>query len=119
MNDNNEQNNIEEQALYSIYIDCGRMGSIEGKFQCLKSEWAEFKEKYNDCHINLYDYLGKHSEISLDICDLEPKLVTDDQNFLNMAISLGVSLDSGFCPLDYEYQLEEQLSYKAGRTIVI
>jgi hypothetical protein len=109
---NMEVKNIEDTKLvfYKVFIDLKRMGDIEGRFVCKKSDWFFFKEKYKNCSIHLDDYHGRYSEISICISkDLNVSIITDDQDFLNMAKNLKINLDCGFNPLDHLEELNRQL----------
>lgn len=92
-----------ERAVYKLDIDCRRQGSLQGVFV------AE-KEKINyliDNKIEIYfgEVLGKHSNIVTTIDEGEIVEVTDNEDFIKLFESYGLS--SGFNPLDYHTSMNE------------
>jgi len=80
------------------------MGSLDGVFI------AE-KEKINyliDNKIEVFfgEVLGKHSEISVIISEDNIQEVTDNEDFIKLFESYGLS--SGFNPLDYHTSMNEE-----------
>ena len=91
------------ENLYEFYWDCGRQGELYGKFYATQEEVdaAIGKEVY------FGEVLGKHSEIYGELEQGEITLVTDNQEFLQMANDLNIDLTSGFNPLSYLDEDEE------------
>lgn len=83
--------------LYEFNCDCGRMGELEGRFLATEEESKAIIGK----DVYFGEVLGKHSEISGKIEEHEISLLSDNQEFLNMAKNLDINLESGFNPLDY------------------
>lgn len=84
--------------LYSFYVDCGRMGELEGLFVASPKEVEEVvgKEAY------FGEVLGKHSEVDIQIMQHHIGLVSDDQEKVEWLESvIGCENISGFNPLDY------------------
>ena len=83
--------------LYEFYWDCGRQGELEGKFYTTQEEVdaAIGKQLY------FGEVLGKHSEIYGVLEQGEITLVTNNQEFLQMAKDLNIDLTYGFNPLSY------------------
>lgn len=90
--------------LYSFYWDVRRMGSVEGLFIC---DPETLESHYGD-DVYFGEILGKHSEIygTLDREDFE--LVSDDQEKVEWLFSLLGGSVSGYNPLDYLSEQEEE-----------
>lgn len=91
--------------LYQYEEDFGRMGTLTGRILLSADERAAL-EGASGC---VFDVLGKHSEVSIEINPETLTLVTDDQSFLALAAKLGVNLECGFDPRCYldEKELDE------------
>ncbi len=85
------------KAVYKMHIDCGRMGELEGVFVAGKKQ----VEKLLSSGVEVYfgEVLGKHSEIYGGIEDKEIKMVSDDQNVVDVIEKHG--LQSGYNPFEY------------------
>lgn len=95
---------MEQLNLYRFYVDCGRMGSLEGLFIATQGEVnrAIGKEAY------FGEVLGKHSDVQGVIEAHEIELVSNDQEKVEWLLSiLGYNV-SGFNPLDYISQEDEE-----------
>lgn len=92
--------------LYNFYLDCGRMGSLDGLFVASPEEVeaAIGKEAY------FGEVLGKHSEISVIVLEENITLVSDDQDKVEWLVEVtgGNTTISGFNPLEY---IEEESDY--------
>lgn len=95
--------------LYNYFLDCGRMGSVEGLF-------IATDEMINNAlgkTVYFGEILGKHSEVS-DTLKLEDlKVLSDDQdkiNWLAEIVGLGSTI-SGYNPLDYIDDYDDELDY--------
>lgn len=97
------------KQLMRINFDYGRMGELNGQWVCTSKQWRNFVKEYKNETIYLYDYLGKHSQIDINVGHLNQKveIVTDNQDFLNMAEKLNINLNSGWCPFDHEDELDD------------
>lgn len=84
------------KALFKMNFDCGRMGNLEGVF-IADTEDVEY---LIDNHISVYfgEVLGKHSEISGEVCRDEIKMITTDENVIGIVQEHG--LESGYNPFD-------------------
>lgn len=89
--------------LYSFYWDVRRMGSVEGLFICD----PETLESHYGKSVYFGEILGKHSDIygTLDREDI--KLVSDDQDKVAWLEGLLGETVSGYNPLDYIEEQEE------------
>lgn len=89
--------------LYSFYVDCGRMGSLDGLFIATQEEVdkAIGKEMY------FGEVLGKHSDVGGTLEAHEIKLVSDDQEKVDWLLDLLGESVSGFNPLDYIQDSDE------------
>lgn len=91
--------------LYKFYVDCGRMGSLDGLFIATQGEVdkAIGKEMY------FGEVLGKHSDIYGELEAHEVTLVSSEQDKVQWLYELLGSDVSGFNPLSYisEDQYEE------------
>lgn len=83
-----------------FYCDCVRMGSLDGKFLLDQEKWDKLQGLIGK-DIYFGEVLGKHSDVRIFLEKDMLNIVTDDQDFLNKAIDLGVDLNSGFNPLNY------------------
>lgn len=93
--------------LYRFYVDCGRMGHLEGLFIATQGEVNRAIGK------NVYfgEVLGKHSEIEGTLEAHEIELVSDDQEKVQWLLGLCGYNVSGFNPLDYvseDYEEEDE-----------
>ena len=94
------------KALYKMYCDCGRMGSLEGIFVSEKEDVKILVEEGIEVYFG--EVLGKHSEISGSIDNDELTEVTDDPKIIE--IFEKYNLSSGYNPFDYtanNYQIDE------------
>lgn len=91
------------ENLYKFYWDCGRQGELEGKFYATQEEVGAAIGK----QVCFGEVLGKHSDVCGVLEQGEIKLVTDNQEFLQMAKDLNIDLTSGFNPLSYLDEDEE------------
>lgn len=85
------------KVLYEFNLDCGRMGHLDGRFLATPSDLLKAYGK----DVYFGEVLGKHSEIYCVLDAQHVSIVTDNTEFLSMAEKLGVSLESGFNPLQY------------------
>jgi hypothetical protein len=83
-------------GLYKFYWDCGRMGNLSGIFIHNKDTVHTIYGK----HIGFGDVLGKHSNIHGTVEESDITLLTDDQDFINKAIEVGL-VSTGYNPFDY------------------
>ncbi len=87
------------KQLYRFYLDCGRMGDLEGLFITTK----EVLNKALGQTIYLYDVLGKHSELEVTISSDTLTLMSEDQDKIEwlQQINGGFETISGLNPLEY------------------
>lgn len=92
------------KVLVRFYWDAGRMGSVEGLFITTKAELNKAYDKY----VYFGEILGKHSEVcgTLERSDVE--FVSEDQDFIQKLEELLGSDISGYNPLDYIRDEEEE-----------
>ena len=92
------------EKLYKFSWDVGRMGEVEGLF--IADE--EKVEEMIGSDVYFGEILGKHSEIfgTLDKEDLEIK--SDDESFVSKLKSLLGTSISGYNPLEYIDNEEEE-----------
>lgn len=76
------------------------MGCLEGRFVLDDEGQAKLESLYGK-RIFFGEVLGKHSEVIVNLAQGDIRVVTDDQEFLEKARALGVSLDTGFNPISY------------------
>lgn len=89
--------------LYSFYVDCGRMGSLDGLFIATQEEIDKAIGKY----MYFGEVLGKHSEVEGNLEAHEIKLVSDDQEKVDWLLELLGESVSGFNPLEYIQDSDE------------
>jgi hypothetical protein len=90
------------KKLYKFYLDCGRMGELEGTFVAKQEEL----EKYYGKTIYFQECLGKHSEIKYIINKEDFTVLSEEQEFINQAIdyhSVPAGFDFWGKLLDYSY----------------
>lgn len=92
------------KVLVRFYWDCGRTGSVEGLFITTKADLNKAYDKY----VYFGEILGKHSEVcgTLERSDVE--FVSEDQDFIQKLEELLGSDISGYNPLDYIQDEEEE-----------
>lgn len=83
--------------LYQFYVDCGRMGSLDGLFIATQEE----VDKAIGKHVYFGEVLGKHSEVEGELYAHEITLVSSDQEKVCWLLDLLGSCVSGFNPLEY------------------
>jgi len=88
------------RKLYEFELDCGRMGSLTGRFVLDEEGQKQLEESYGKV-VYFGEVLGKHSDVQVKLAPNQFTVVTDNQEFLNMAARLGVSLNSGYNPFHY------------------
>lgn len=89
------------RGIYRYYLDCGRMGYLEGLFVAELSAVEALVGK--TCYYG--EALGKHSEIDDDEPRANTTLVSAQEQHLATFDELGLSV--GFNPLDYVREDEE------------
>lgn len=96
------------KAIYNFFMDCGRMGDVEGTFVANKEDVQKAIGKY----IYFGEILGKHSEVSCNLDEGCLTLVTEDQEFISKFEEImGEGWSSGHNPMDHlpdDYDEEEE-----------
>lgn len=97
-----------KEKIYEFFVDCKRMGEIEGMFLSTEEEIKSIIGKT----IHFGEILGKHSEIDVDMEEGHFKVVTDDQDFIDKAKKIFEIDDggtiSGYNPFDYIEDEEDE-----------
>ena len=91
--------------LYSFYWDCGRSGSLDGLFI---STPEELERSYGN-EVYFGEVLGKHSDVYGKLDREDIKLVSDDQEKVEWLLNLLGESVSGFNPLGYLQETEEEV----------
>lgn len=89
--------------LYSFYVDCGRQGSLDGLFIATQEQ----VDKAIGCEMYFGEVLGKHSDVQGTLESHEIKLVSSDQDKVEWLLELLGENVSGFNPLDYIQDSDE------------
>ena len=91
------------KKLFSFYVDCGRQGSLDGLFIATQEEVGKAvgQEMY------FGEVLGKHSDVQGTLEAHEVVVVSEDQDKVQWLEGLLSSSVSGFNPLDYIQESEE------------
>lgn len=89
--------------LYSFYVDCGRQGSLDGLFITTQEQ----VDKAVGCEMYFGEVLGKHSDVQGTLEAHEIKLVSSDQDKVEWLLELLGENVSGFNPLDYIQESDE------------
>ena len=84
-----------KEGIYKFYVDCGRMGDVQGLFIATADEVKSILGE----RIYFGEILGKHSEVVLTIEKENITFVTDDENFVGLFKKY--DLTSGHNPFDY------------------
>lgn len=84
-----------KEGIYKFYVDCGRMGDVQGVFIATTDEINSIIGE----RIYFGEILGKHSEVVLTIEKDNITFVTDDENFIELFKKY--DLTSGYNPFDY------------------
>lgn len=94
---------MEQKLLCSYFLDCGRMGELEGLFIAYQSDI----DALVGTEVNFGEVLGKHSDITATIEEGDIKVVSSDREKIDwlQGIFLGDSI-TGFNPFDYVYDEE-------------
>lgn len=91
-----EENGGTSTAVYSMFLEWGRMGTLTGTFLASEEDIMEASGK----QVYFGEVLGKHSEIYVDDFDeIIIDLVTDDPAAVKIFREYG--LTSGYNPFDY------------------
>lgn len=85
-----------DKLLYRYYLDCGRMGELEGVIVLTPDDLVNHAGKT----VCFGEVLGKHSDIYDEDWVNNLELLTNDQDFINRALEFGV-IPSGYNPLSY------------------
>lgn len=83
------------RGIYSFFVDCGRMGELDGVFVADSEAIKNIAGK----EVYFGEVLGKHSEVVEVMEDDQFTLKSDNQEFVTMFEQLG--LETGFNPFDY------------------
>lgn len=89
--------------LYSFYVDCGRQGSLDGLFIATQEE----VDKAIGKEVYFGEVLGKHSDVQVTLEAHEITLVSSDQDKVEWLLGLLGTCVSGFNPLEYISQDDE------------
>lgn len=89
--------------LYSFYVDCGRQGSLGGLFIATQEQ----VDKAIGCEMYFGEVLGKHSDVQGTLEAHEIKLISSDQDKVEWLLDLLGENVSGFNPLDYIQDSDE------------
>lgn len=88
--------------LVDFYWDCGRQGALDGRFLLNSAEWSLLQKAIAlKMHVYFGEVLGKHSEVCGNLSEDDFGIATEDQDWLNKAVELKISMDTGYNPLDY------------------
>lgn len=84
------------KKLYNFYLDCGRMGVLEGLFISTDKEINESIGK----EMHFEEVLGKYSEISEELDENHITIASQDTLFVS-AFEHAIGPSFGYNPLDY------------------
>jgi hypothetical protein len=90
--------------LFSFYWDCGRVGSLEGLFIATQDEVDRAIGK----QVYFGEVLGKHSEIYGSIDPEDITVVSEDQEKIQWLRGIFGDCVSGYNPLEYISDSEEE-----------
>ncbi len=92
-----------KKGIYKMYVDCGRMGKLEGLFVSTDEKIKALVESQLEVYFG--EVLGKHSEVCGVIEHKELELVSDDESVISVIEKF--DLESGRNPFNYTYCGEE------------
>ncbi|WP_293705995.1 hypothetical protein [Stenotrophomonas sp. UBA7606] len=92
------------QGIYKFHVYCGRMGSLDGVFIADSELVAQAIEKGQEAYF--YEVLGKHSEISVGLCNENITLVSQDEAVVRVIEEH--DLCSGINPFEYLREDEDE-----------
>lgn len=92
--------------LYEFYWDCGRQGDLDGLFV---ADDADVQSAFGKS-VYFGEVLGKHSEIYGMLEEHDLRVISDDQEKIEWLVNLLGSSVSGFNPLDYINEDDEDES---------
>jgi hypothetical protein len=84
------------RGIYHFFWDYGRMGEVTGVFVAEDSDVKSATGK----KVYFGEILGKHSEVHGFIKPNDIQLLTDNQDFIDLAEQYGL-VPTGYNPLDY------------------
>lgn len=93
----------EDKLLVKFHVSCGRMGSLDGLFICTPAE----RESMIGVCTHFGEVLGKHSNIEVVLKEEDLVILSADQEKVCWLLGLSGSTVSGFNPLDYHEEDEE------------
>lgn len=91
------------KAIYEMNFDCGRNGSLSGKFVAEK-EYVDYMVA-NEVEVCFGEVLGKHSDVSGPVSKGEIKMISDEPTIV--AMFEDHNFESGYNPLDEEMAYDE------------
>jgi predicted nucleic acid-binding Zn ribbon protein len=89
------------KGVYKFYLDCGRMGHLDGLFVATSEEVNNVIDK----KVYFGEVLGKHSEVYTVIKDFNIKLVSNSEEVVKIFEEHDIS--AGHNPLDYWEETKE------------
>ncbi|MEE6129096.1 hypothetical protein V2E39_16975 [Chryseobacterium arthrosphaerae] len=88
---------LKKEAVYKMHVDCGRSGELEGVFVAKKSHVKILID--SEMEVYFGEVLGKHSEVYGKIENKEIKMVSDNEDVVNVIKTH--DLESGYNPFNY------------------
>jgi len=85
------------KCIFKLYINCGRMGELEGLFISTKEKVNKLIE--SEIQVYFGEVLGKHSEVFGAIEDSDIKMLTDSEEAVKLVEEC--KLQSGHNPFHY------------------
>ena len=91
----------ETESIYEFFLDCGRMGELEGYFIATDQDVLDFITKQPE--VDFGEVLGKHSNISATITGEHIKKVSSDPEAIRVVrdIFKCACTIMGYNPFDY------------------
>ena len=98
------------RKLYKFYLDCGRMGYLDGLFVATEEDIKMIIGK----DIYFGEVLGKHSDVIITLKKEDLTIKSDDQIFINKLVEIiDDTIISGYSPLEYYHrERDNDESYK-------
>jgi len=98
------------KAIYKLHYDCGRQGELNGVFVAEKAKMQWLKETRQEIYFG--EVLGKHSEVSGPLDDVDFTLVSENEEAIKLVNDL--DLQTGFNPLERSFTDQDWYAEQLG-----
>lgn len=103
-----KMNKKSKEAVYKLHFDCGRQGELEGLFIAEKAHVKILID--SEMEVYFGEVLGKHSEVCGKVEKREIKMISDNEDVINVIRTHG--LESGYNPFEYSVINQEREDFE-------